>query len=219
MKAKVSSIKKGVESKVERLKTKAKNLEAEVEAVKASCKEGLLNAKTKHTDKVADIKAKAKESKHASTEAIRGIHVEHRKHVTKLDREKQGLRQQAQRQRADYKARIIAVEEQREALQRLGSDSAVANQKLARELVAQEIRMELLEAEGDKTVAHNKELSVNLEFKDEELALAPQAAATFQVGNNSLQKQVKQDETKLEEKRKNLKNARQALVRLEEVLR
>jgi 5-bromo-4-chloroindolyl phosphate hydrolysis protein len=79
--------------------------------------------------------------------------------------------------------------------------------------------MEMLEAEGHKTVAHNEELSVNLESKDEELALARQAAATLQVGEQTLQKKVKQDETKLEEVRKNLKNARQALVRLEEVLR
>ncbi len=86
MKAEVSSLQKGVESKVDRLKTKAKNLEAEVEAVNASCKEGLRNAKTKHMDKVADIRAKAKKSKHASTEAMHGINVDHRKHVTKLVR-------------------------------------------------------------------------------------------------------------------------------------
>jgi chromosome segregation ATPase len=219
MKAEVSSLKKGVESKVERLKNKTKNLAAEVEAVKASCKEGLRDSKMKHKDKVADMRAKAKEGKHASTVLMRGMNVDHRKHVSKLDREKQGLRKQAQRQRAEYKARVIAVEEQREALKRLSSDSEVANQKLARELVAQEIRMEMLEAEGHKTVAHNEELSVNLESKDEELALARQAAATLQVGEQTLQKKVKQDETKLEEVRKNLKNARQALVRLEEVLR
>jgi hypothetical protein len=62
-------------------------------------------------------------------------------------------------------------------------------------------------------------LSVNLEAKDDELALARLAAATFQVGEKTLQRKVKQDETKLEEMRKNLKNAWQALVRLEEVLR
>jgi chromosome segregation ATPase len=219
MKAKVSSLKKGVESTVERLKAKVTNLEAEVETIKVSSKETLRNATTKHTDKVADIRAKAKESKRASTEAMRGINMEHRKHVTKLDREKQGLRQQAQQQRAEYKARIIAVEEQREDLQRFSTDSVVANKKLARELVAQEIRMEMLEAEGNKTIAHNEDLSVNLEVKDQELALARLAAATFQVGEKTLQRKVKKDETKLEEMRTNLKNARQAVVRLEEVLR
>ncbi len=101
MKAEVSSLKKGVESKVERLKNKTKNLTAEVEAVKASCKEGLRNAKMKHLDKVADIRAKAKESKLTSTVLMRGINVDHRRHVTELDREKQGLRKQAQRQRAE----------------------------------------------------------------------------------------------------------------------
>ncbi len=219
MKEEVSALKEGSKSKVERLKTKTKNLVAEVEAVKASCKEGLRNVKMKHMDKVADISSEAKEAKHASTVAMRCIKLNHRRHVTKLQREKQGLRQHAQCQRAETKARIIAVEEQREASQCLKSDSEVANQKLARELAAQEMRMEMLEAEGHKTVAHNEELIVNLESKDEELALARLAAATFQVGENTLQKRVERDGIKLEETRKNLKSSRQALERLEEALR
>ena len=207
----VSSYKKGTEAQFQRLKQKKANLKSEVEAVKVSYKEGLEKSKARYREKVQDITAKGKED-------ISSMKAQQRTITKKLIRDKDVLREHAKKQRAASKERVITVEAKRQAAEVHCSELEVEGQKMARDLVARQMKIGILEAEGERTAENMQTLTLDLVEKEKELALTRREVETCGVRDEALLRQTSRDAKKVKKLAATLKSSRMGVYRLKTTL-
>ncbi len=207
----VSRVKKGTEAKFQRLKQKKANLKSEVEAVKVSYKEGLEKSKARYIEKLQDITAKGKED-------ISSMKAQQRTITKKLIRDKDVLREHAKKQRTESKERVITVQAKRQAAEVHCSELEVEGQKMARDLVARQMKIGILEAEGERTVENMQTLTLDLEAKEKELALTRREVETCGVRDKALLRQTSKDAKKVDKLASTLKSSRMMVYRLKTAL-
>jgi chromosome segregation ATPase len=157
-KEKVARLKKDGKANVARLSADKRALAVEVKAVLKDSKEVLRAAKTKFLLKV-------KVAKKLSVSEIQAAMAKNTAEVDKLEREKEGLRLHANRQRRQYKDTVSTLEGRHEALELLCSASQVESQKLWRDLQGQQSKGSHLQRrtmELEEEVAEKEKGRVNL---------------------------------------------------------
>ncbi len=193
------------------------------QAVTKSAKELINMPNRKHKDHLVALTLKVKAVTNLSREDINMAHKQHKDDVTKLERQKTGLREHAKKQRAQYKERITAVEAiKRQSLEFQCSVAQVETQKLARELSAEctkgrslIVTTEALQDQLKDEVNAKEELSGNLALQAETVALARKAVKTAMDAHNRFEKRAKAAEKKVENMRRTMKSLRTTIATLQ----
>ena len=126
---------------------------AEVQAVKTSSQELLHTVKAKHKAETTKFSRKVKAVIKKGKDDIIAVTKDHRDEVTKLEGQKTSLREHAKKQRAKFKERISTLESKHESLELLCSVSEVESQKLAREVAAQQTKVQSLRVTNESLIA------------------------------------------------------------------
>ncbi len=134
----MARLKKDGKANVARLSADKRTLAVEVKAVVAESKEVMHVAKTAHKEHVQQLLLKVKVAKKLSVSEINVAMEKNTAEVAKLEREKEGLRLHANRQRRQYKDTVNTLEGKHEALELLCCASQVESQKLWRDLQGQQ---------------------------------------------------------------------------------
>jgi hypothetical protein len=112
--------------------------------VKTSSQELLHTAKVKHKTHTTTLSKKVKAAIKKGNDDIIAVKKNHKDEVTKLECQKIKWREHAKKQRAQFKERMTTLESKHDSLEVLCSVSELESQKLARELAAQQTKVQSL---------------------------------------------------------------------------
>ncbi len=180
----VRRVKKISEAKVKRLATAKKILLAEVQAVKTSSQELLHTEKAKHKAQTTMLNSKVKAAQKKGKQDVIAVMKDHKAEVTKLECQKTTSREKTKTQRAQFKGMMATLESKHDLLELLCSACELESQKLAREVAAQQAKVQNLrvtsESLNEKVEAQGTDIGImtrDLALKDDALSKAELAVA------------------------------------------
>lgn len=206
LKAKVKCMQTEKRAKVARLVSEKKNLVQAVKEAAQESKQSMNTAKAKHRQhvtqlrvKVKSVKKLAKEMQEAEEKAARQRLKEV---VTKLEEDKDALREHARKQRTGFKAALHKHEAKEAALELKGIELRMGAQKTARVMATKELVIESLEEQLLRKDFEKDSLVLQAKVKADELAVAELAVVACKEAHKHVDKRAKAAERKVQDLRR-----------------